>query len=394
MSDVLDRARRYVAKMDAAVSGSGGHTATFKVAVALIHGFALEWGAAWALMLEYNERATPEKWSLKELEHKLRQAQGGVHKNPRGHLLGDRVDSKGRSERAGASPAGAAQGTAVEDARNWRPYDAAALQAEQRPVRIGARWLAQRSPVDPAGVTPGGFLDAVLMTGERAIVFLNERSQGQYIFWKCEHPARRGWYELGDRRGVQARKVGGVDETPRGIVSARCGVWWLCQPVDGLWHPNGEKWSRRSASAVTAWRTMVVESDEDGIEEAWLNLLVQLPLRIAAMYTSGSRSVHALVRVDMSSKANWDLLRDRMKPMLTRLGADKGVFSAVRLTRLPGCMRQGTEKGGVYTRFPAPRLQRLLFLNPLADWAPILSLPAIHSAPPDVERSHSQSAAA
>jgi hypothetical protein len=139
---------------------------------------------------------------------------------------------------------------------------------------------------------------------------------------------------------------------------------------------------------------MVVESDEDGIEEAWLNLLVQLPLRIAAMYTSGSRSVHALVRVDMSSKANWDLLRDRMKPMLTRLGADKGVFSAVRLTRLPGCMRQGTEKDGVYTRFPAPRLQRLLFLNPLADWAPILSLPAIHSAPPDVERSHSQSAAA
>ena len=393
MTDVLERARKYVSRMDAAVSGSGGHTATFKVAVALIHGFALAWTEAWALMLEYNERATPEKWSLKELEHKLRQAQGGVHKHPRGHLLRDRVDSKGRSERAAAAAESGPAG-AVEDGRNWRPYDPAALRGEQRPVKIGAKWLAQRSPVDVAGVSPGGFLEQVLMTGERSIVFVNERSLGQFIFWKCEDMEKRGWYELGEKRGERAKRVGGVDETPKRIVSARCGVWWLCQPVDGLWHPNGGKFSRRSASAVTAWRTMVVESDEDGIEEAWLNLLVQLPLRIAAMYTSGSRSVHALVRVDMSSKANWDLLRDRMKPMLTRLGADKGVFSAVRLTRLPGCMRQGTEKDGVYTRFPAPRLQRLLFLNPLADWAPILSLPAIHSAPPDVERSHSQSAAA
>ena len=97
------------------------------------------------------------------------------------------------------------------------------------------------------------------------------------------------------------------------------------------------------------------------------------------MYTSGGRSVHALVRVDMASKANWDLLRDWMKPVLTRLGADKGVFSAVRLTRLPGCLRQGREKEGKYERYPEPRMQKLLFLNPLADWAPVLSLPVIRA---------------
>ena len=377
MTDVLERARKYVSRMDAAVSGSGGHTATFKVAVALIHGFALAWAEAWALLIEYNERCQP-RWSLKELEHKMKQAQGGVHKHPRGHLLGDRVDSKGRSERAEAA-AESAPVVAVEDGRNWRPYDPAALRREQRPVKIGARWLAQRSPVDVAGVSPGGFLDQVLMTGERAIVFVNERSQGQYIFWKCEDMEKRGWYELGEKRGERAKRVGGVDETPKRIVSARCGVWWLCQPVDGLWHPNGGKFSRRSASAVTSWRTLVIESDEDGIEEAWLNLLVQLPLRMMAMYTSGGRSVHALVRVDMASKANWDLLRDWMKPVLTRLGADKGVFSAVRLTRLPGCLRQGREKDGQYERYPEPRMQKLLFLNPLADWAPVLSLPVIRA---------------
>lgn len=376
MTDVLERARKYVSRMDAAVSGSGGHTATFKVAVALIHGFALAWAEAWALLIEYNERCQP-KWSLKELEHKLKQAQGGVHKNTRGHLLGDRVDSKGRSERAAAAESGPV--VAVEDGRNWRPYDPAALRGEQRPVKIGARWLAQRSPVDVAGMSPGGFLEQVLMTGERALVFVNERSQGQFIFWKCEDMEKRGWYELGEKRGERAKRVGGVHETPKRIVSARCGVWWLCQPVDGLWHPNGGKFSRRSASAVTAWRTLVIESDEEGIEEAWLNLLVQLPMRMMAMYTSGGRSVHALVRVDMASKANWDLLRDFMKPVLTRLGADKGVFSAVRLTRLPGCLRQGREKDGRYERYPEPRMQKLLFLNPLADWAPVLSLPVIRA---------------
>ena len=377
MTDLLERARKYVSRMDAAVSGSGGHTATFKVSVALIHGFALAWAEAWALLIEYNERCQP-RWSLKELEHKLKQAQGGVHKHPRGHLLGDRVDSKGRSERAEAA-AESGPVVSVEDGRNWRPYDPAALRGEQRPVKIGARWLAQRSPVDVAGVSPGGFLEQVLMTGERAIVFVNERSQGQFIFWKCEDMEKRGWYELGEKRGERAKRVGGVDETPKRIVSARCGVWWLCQPVDGLWHPNGGKFSRRSASAVTSWRTLVIESDEDGIEEAWLNLLVQLPLRMMAMYTSGGRSVHALVRVDMASKANWDLLRDWMKPVLTRLGADKGVFSAVRLTRLPGCLRQGREKEGQYERYPEPRMQKLLFLNPLADWAPVLSLPVIRA---------------
>ena len=37
----IDRALAYVAKMPAAISGRGGHAATFAVAKALVHGFAL-----------------------------------------------------------------------------------------------------------------------------------------------------------------------------------------------------------------------------------------------------------------------------------------------------------------------------------------------------------------
>lgn len=38
-------------------------------------------------------------------------------------------------------------------------------------------------------------------------------------------------------------------------------------------------------------------------------------------------------------------------------------ISGVRLTRLPCCMREGTEKKGKYEKFPKPRLQRLYYLN-------------------------------
>jgi hypothetical protein len=393
-ADIMERARKYVSRMDPAIAGSGGHTATFKAAVALAHGFALSWNEAWVLLLEYNERCQP-RWSPKELEHKLKQAVNGTHKHARGHLLGDRVDAKGRSEKASVASAAAAPGTSFEDARNWREYDPAALAAEQRPVRIGAKWLASRSLVDPAGVTPGRFLDELLLTGDKAIVFTSDKSQGQYMYWRAQDVERRGWYQLGDRKGVPARKVGAMDETPRSIISARCGVWWLCQPVDGQWRPNGERLSRRSEASVAAWRHMVIESDEDGIEEQWLNLLVQLPLRIVAMYTSGGRSVHALVRVDAQSKANWDMIRDYIKPMMTRWGADKGVFSAVRLTRLPGCLRRGKEsREGGYEAFSEPRMQRLLYLNPLAGWTPIQSLPVLRVSDESTNRSNPNSSAA
>ena len=92
----------------------------------------------------------------------------------------------------------------------------------------------------------------------------------------------------------------------------------------------------------------------------WLACLAQLPLRIAAIYTSGGKSIHALVRLDAKSKADWDAQRDRIKPVVVILGADPGALTAVRLTRLPGTLR-------------GDRPQRLLYLNPEPDGTPIIS---------------------
>jgi hypothetical protein len=77
--------------------------------------------------------------------------------------------------------------------------------------------------------------------------------------------------------------------------------------------------------------------------------------------------------VDCDTKAQFDSLRDDLIPVLCPLGADAAAITAVRLTRLPGTLRHGTKgKDGKLQPYPAPRLQRLLYLNPNATARAIL----------------------
>ena len=113
------------------------------------------------------------------------------------------------------------------------------------------------------------------------------------------------------------------------------GVYFLSNPVsgrdiDGSW---------RSEANVTSWRYAVIESDK--CEEAlWLRMIVQLYLPIVAVYSSGGKSIHSLVRIDANSKQEWDWIvkldggRDSLQHRLVRLGADPGCLSALWLTRL------------------------------------------------------------
>ena len=221
-------------------------------------------------------------------------------------------------------------------------------------------WFAGRSVIDPKGLQPPAFLDAIFQPDEKVLIFTNERSQGQFIHW-----VGHGSYVLANQPGVKAKP----SILPRG---GDTGVFFLCQPIDGKWYPNpraprldnGElRLSRRSMEAVTSWRYLVLESDE-APDELWLNLLAQLPLPIAAIYRSGRRSIHALVKLQVDSKAEWDALKRQIAPLFTRLGADAGALSAVRLTRLPGCYRGG-------------KLQELLFLNPDPEpGLPVCALPS------------------
>lgn len=258
------------------------------------------------------------------------------------------------------------------------PYEPAKLAdfARRCPFPIDAAWLAKRSPV-PIPEAQGTelatlFLSALYKAGERVLIFTSEFSQGDFLF-----DVSRGSFRLGDSPGIQAVP----SPLPDG---GKAGVWFLAQPVKGTWLANlanratdgSPKMGRRHGDCVTSWRFLVLESDE-APPELWLRALVQLPLPLVAIYTSGGRSIHALARVDCESKAQFDSLRDDLIPVLCPLGADAAAITAVRLTRLPGTLRHGTKgKDGKLQPYPAPRLQRLLYLNPNATARAILDPPA------------------
>jgi hypothetical protein len=333
--DIFERARRYVAKMPPAISGQAGHNSTFAVAVALIKGFDLTIDQARPILAEYNQGCLPQ-WSTAELEHKLTSAAGTADDRARGWLLEEKSDGKKSHAPPQDIPSRVPKAKFENQklksfAARWRPH-------------ISTAWLADRSVIDPFRLSAGDFLSALYSPSEYVLVFTNQKSQGDAVWPRDKLPA-----------------------------SSPDGVWFLIQPVDGKVYPNprsldkegNPKPSRRSEESVTSWRFLVLESDEADPRD-WLAAIAQLFLPIAAIYTSGKRSIHALIRLDAASISEWrDFSSSVIKPILVKLGADvQVVASSVRLSRLPGCLR-------------GPHLQKLLYLNPAPEVKPICALPRL-----------------
>ena len=57
-------------------------------------------------------------------------------------------------------------------------------------------------------------------------------------------------------------------------------------------NPTGR--TRRAEESLTDYRHLLIESDEVD-PSLWLSVLVQLPLPILSIVTSGKRSIHALI---------------------------------------------------------------------------------------------------
>lgn len=309
---------------------------------------------------------------------------------------------RGREDRgdgAGSESKRYAKEYTVREAPKRFLYDIEALRRVQHPgIAVGRRWLLERSFSDVRYVSPGSFLGAVFDRGEKVLAFANERCQGEWGY-----VVGQGWVKLLDEwgpKGASGRRkerepfpaagsrVSGDGAGPR---EGRLGVWYLSQPVTGLWHWTEEnRWSRRSWHAVTSWRHMVLESD-DAPAELYLNWLVQQPLPVAAIYTSAGKSVHALLRFDgLRSKAAWDAVKDAVMPYFSKVGVDWKTLTAVRLTRLPGCLRRGKmvyemdpetgKRMERYESYKEPRKQELLYLNARPEAVPIMDLPQVRSA--------------
>ncbi len=231
--------------------------------------------------------------------------------------------------------------------------DALARVARSGPL-VDAAWLRARSPLDPMPQSPATYLHAVFRPGDRVMVCGALYSQGEAI-----------WNHSGPTCAPAE-----LDEFREGWID---GVWFPANPVDGQWReverlrrPGNERGrTRRAEENITAFRHVVIESDRAD-PALWLSAIAQMPLPIVSLVSSGGKSIHALIRINASDGDEWRAIVGRLKPILVTLGADPAAMSAVRLTRLPGCMR--VSKG---------RLQELLFLNPHADGTPIHDLPVM-----------------
>jgi hypothetical protein len=83
--DAVTRARAWLATLDGAVSGQGGHRQTYRAACGLVRGFVLPPDVALALLLsDFNPRCRPP-WREKDLRHKIESACASTL--PLGYLL-------------------------------------------------------------------------------------------------------------------------------------------------------------------------------------------------------------------------------------------------------------------------------------------------------------------
>ena len=338
------RALSYALTLPPSVAKHGGHDAAFRVASCLVWGFDLNRERALSVMREWNQQRANPPWSEAELSHKIDSAAAAPSKYGRGYLLREKSEN----------PAPQGEGVAPLPTGPERPripvYDSAKAEQFAAACRfpITLELLARRSPVaipspaDQNARTSEAFLSALYPEEENVLVFTDFRSQGDFL-WTVG---------TGGFRLSRQRHVAPVPSRLPG--SAKDGVWFLIQPVTGEWSiqntGDGTRYGRRHGGCVTSWRYLLLESDE-APESVWLRCLVQLPIRISAMYTSGGRSVHALIRVDASSKADYDASRDVIRSVLPVIGADPAATTGVRLSRLPGCLRGN-------------QLQRLVWLDP------------------------------
>lgn len=302
-----DQARAYLAKVDGAVSGSGGHDQTFSVACALVHGFALSEAEARDLLDGWNARCQPP-WSDREIDHKLASALAVTnHQKPRGHLL--RAPQRRQTRTGGPTPA-----TAVTTPTNPkpapRPYALDAKAVIPEPIPDGTRELLRAAfrpgegvCIVPATITEGG--DEVPQ-GHGPTLHLEE--------WLAKLDAKDG-----DPNRMMRSSDG-------------AGIYIRVNPL--------KVGSKSTDGDVTAFRHTLVEFDGLSPAEQY-DLYLKSRLPITAVIFSGGKSVHAWVRVDASSRAEYDERVRTIYDHLAAYGLDPKNKNPSRLSRLPNCERLG-----------------------------------------------------
>jgi hypothetical protein len=327
--NAFDRARAYVAKMPPAISGQGGHGQTFSVACVLLWGYALAEGEALGLFREYNNRCQPP-WSDRELHHKLRSAGSAYHRQPYGHLLGN--NSKARTFRN--RPMQVVKCDPVTHSQKFLNGFSCCEDdlSAASPVRVAKEWQNHAILL----------VESLFQAGEKVNfvttykIALNRKAEPIGCGRTCERNTLLATWR---RNGISGSAAGG---------------WLRMNPVDGLGIGNAN---------VAAYRFVLVEFDHIPLE-LQLSILAKFPMPIAAIITSGGRSVHAWVKINASNLADYEAQARKILDVLRCFDVDQNNKNPSRLSRLPGVTRRLNATGD--------GRQRLLYLNPTPKLGAIL----------------------
>lgn len=236
-----------------------------------------------------------------------------------------------------------------------REFDEEKLKAltEEGPLPIDEFRKSSPAAVD---ISTSEFLRRLYPNQSNAI-FTDPQSQGR-IVWNKNIPESS------------------VDNT---LTNNTEGAWIMVNPIEGPLKivPRLGKKSRRAEENLTAYEYLLIESDSVEIE-LWLRVLSKLDLPIVSVTTSGSKSAHALVRVSATDRTDYLLKASKIADLVVPLGADPAAMSAVRLTRVPGCVRKDTGKP-----------QQLIYFNPEAGILNPSNSTGLEDTPTDDEVSES-----
>jgi hypothetical protein len=314
----IDRARTYIAKMPGGISGNDGSGATFAVACKLVE-FGLSPNDAWPLLLEYNQRCQPQ-WSERDLKHKLDDAFRCA--SPRTDFVPRASYSKPDYKlKVKIDPANAVENF-LKGFRCSACDLIAASSCKIPPLICGAHFHRQ-----------GAYLiDQLFEPGELVNIVTNSIVENG--------KARPGDGGLTMERNEWEKRLLNSATWQAG------GAWLRMNPLDG----------RGVADVnVTAFRFALIECDAIPFE-LQMPLLAKLPLPIAAIVTSGGRSLHAWIRIDAANADEFRHDVSRILALLAKFGVDTKNKNPARMSRLPGVVRQiGAHGNG---------RQRLFYLNP------------------------------
>jgi len=131
----------------------------------------------------------------------------------------------------------------------------------------------------------------------------------------------------------------------------------IVNPLTGVAAPKkaGVGETLRGDGCISSARFAVAESDSLSLEDQCAFWMGCPSLPVAALIFSGSKSVHAWLRVDCADPADWErrIAGELFPGFLVPIGMDASCKNPARLSRMPGYYRQDKDT-----------VQRLIYLAP------------------------------